>query len=64
MFILAKSLEGLGIVCVFVGLVLGINSPTLWIELYLLIIGSAVFLLGWWIEKMHARRTLRKPPSP
>ncbi len=63
MFILAKSLEAAGIVCVFVGLVLGINSPTLWIELYLLIIGSAVFLVGWGIEKMHARRTSRTSSS-
>jgi hypothetical protein len=57
MFLLAKSLEAAGIVCVFVGLVLGINSPTLWIELYLLIIGSAIFLVGWAIEKTRARRS-------
>jgi hypothetical protein len=59
MFVLAKSLEAVGILCVFVGLILGVNSPTLWIELYLLIIGSAIFLVGWGIEKVHARRTSR-----
>jgi len=60
MLFVAKSLEALGIACVFAGLVLGINSPTLWIELYLSIIGIVVFLFGWGIEKRRGRRLRRQ----
>ncbi len=56
MHVIAKAFEALGIASVFVGLVLGINSPTLWIELYLSIIGIALFLVGWGIEKLLARK--------
>ncbi len=56
MFFAAKGFEALGIVCVGLGLVLGINSPTLWIELYLSIIGIAMFLIGWGIEKYLSRK--------
>lgn len=59
MFVLAKALEGLGIMCVGLGLILGINSPTLWIELYLSILGVSIFLLGWGIEKLVARKRKR-----
>lgn len=60
MFLLAKACEALGIAAVLLGLVLGINSPTLWIELYLSIIGIAIFLVGWGIEKFLARK-VRSP---
>lgn len=60
MLFVAKTLEALGIACVFAGLVIGINSPTLWIELYLSIIGIVVFLFGWGIEKLRARRLRRQ----
>ena len=56
MFILAKTLEAFGIAGVFLGLVLGVNSPTLWIELYLSIIGIVLFLAGWGIEKYISRK--------
>lgn len=56
MFLLAKACEALGIAAVLLGLVLGINSPTLWIELYLSIIGIVIFLVGWGIEKFLARK--------
>ncbi len=49
----------MGIAAVFLGLILGINSPTLWIELYLSILGIVVFLIGWGLEKFSARRRAR-----
>lgn len=55
----AKVLEALGIAAVFLGLVLGVNSPTLWIELYLSILGIAVFLIGWGLEKFISRKHAR-----
>lgn len=63
MLIVAKTLEAIGILCVFAGLILGINSPTLWIELYLTIIGVAIFLVGWMIEKYRAWKLERKSAS-
>ena len=51
----AKLLEALGIACVMIGLIQGIQSPTLWVELYLSIIGIAIFLVGWGIEKLIQR---------
>ncbi|HTY10148.1 MAG TPA: hypothetical protein VMF88_03650 [Bacteroidota bacterium] len=50
MKILAKTLEALGIACVMIGLIDGING-SMWLELYLLIIGLALFFAGWAIEK-------------
>jgi len=56
MFYLAKSIEAVGIACVGFGLVLGINSPKLWIELYLSIIGIALFVVGRGMERFIARK--------
>ncbi len=56
MLTVAKVLEALGIAAVFLGLVLGVNSPTLWIELYLSILGIVLFLIGWGLEKFISRR--------
>lgn len=56
MFLVAKGFEALGIAAVLLGLVQGINSPTLWVELYLSIIGIALFLIGWGIEKYASRK--------
>jgi len=56
MKIAAKAFEAVGISCVMIGLVQGIMSETLWIELYLSIIGIVVFLIGWGIEKFLARK--------
>lgn len=53
---LAKALEALGIACVMIGLVQGIMSETMWMELYLSIVGIVVFLVGRGIEKFLARR--------
>ena len=55
----AKALEALGIAAVFLGLVLGINSPTLWIELYLSVLGIVVFLIGWGLEKFISHKHAR-----
>jgi hypothetical protein len=63
MFYLAKILEAIGIAAVGLGLVLGINSPKLWIELYLSLIGVFVFGLGWAIEKYVGRRQQRAARS-
>jgi hypothetical protein len=56
MKIAAKVFEALGISCVMIGLVQGIMSETLWMELYLSIIGIVVFLIGWGIEKVMGRK--------
>ncbi len=56
MFYVAKGLEALGIACLSLGLILGINSPTLWIELYLSLIGVFVFIIGWGIEQYIKRK--------
>ena len=61
MFYLAKGLEALGIATVGLALILGINSPTLWIELYLSIIGVVLFLVGWGIERLVSKK--HKLPS-
>jgi hypothetical protein len=62
MLYLAKSLEALGIACLGLGLILGINSPKLWIELYLSLIGVFIFGVGWGIEKYIAHRKQRATP--
>jgi hypothetical protein len=51
MTFIAKGFEAIGIACVMIGLVQGIQSNSMWIELYLSIAGIAIFLLGWGIEK-------------
>jgi hypothetical protein len=56
MFYVAKGLEALGIACVGLGLIFGINSPKLWIELYLSLIGISIFLLGRVVEHFVARK--------
>ena len=56
MMFIAKSLEALGIACVMIGLVQGLNSETMWMELYLFLIGMAIFGLGWWLEKRIVRK--------
>lgn len=62
MVYIAKSLEALGIACLGLGLILGINSPKLWIELYLSLIGVFTFGVGWGIEKYIARKQKQATP--
>ena len=59
----AKALESLGIACVMSGLVQGIQSPSMWMELYLSVAGIVLFLVGWGLEKRMARkhRTSQRP---
>ncbi len=59
MLTVAKVLEAFGIAAVFLGLVLGINSPTLWIELYLSVFGIVLFLMGRGLEKFISRKHAR-----
>jgi hypothetical protein len=61
MKIVAKALEALGIACVMIGLVQGILSETMWMELYLSIIGIVVFFVGWVIEKLIVRKRHSSP---
>lgn len=56
MIIVAKGLEAIGIACVMIGLVQGIQGSDMWMELYLSVLGIAVFLVGWGLEKWWARR--------
>ncbi len=56
MMIVAKGLEALGIACVMIGLVQGIMSDNMWIELYLSIAGIVIFLIGRVIEKRLIKR--------
>jgi uncharacterized membrane protein len=56
MKITAKALEAVGISCVMIGLVQGIMSETMWMELYLSIIGIVLFLIGWGIERVMERK--------
>ncbi len=58
MKILAKTLEAMGMASVMIGLIDGING-SMWLELYLLIIGLAIFFAGWGIEK-----SLKKNKQP
>ena len=53
----AKACEALGIACVMIGLVQGIQSTSMWMELYLSVIGIILFLIGWGLEKYLARRS-------
>ncbi len=54
--ILAKGLEALGIASVMIGLVQGILSETMWMELYLSIAGITIFFIGWLIERNIVKR--------
>ena len=53
---IAKGLEALGIACVLLGLVQGIQTDDMWIELYLSIIGIGLFFAGWTMEKVLKRK--------
>jgi len=65
MIVLAKGCEAIGIACVMIGLVQGIQSESMWMELYLSIIGIVLFLFGWGIERFIARKNpAREKPSP
>lgn len=59
MFYAAKGFEALGIACVMIGLVQGIFSASMWMELYLSLIGVAVFFIGWGMERYLARKHAR-----
>jgi hypothetical protein len=60
--VLSKTLEALGIACVMIGLIDGVQG-SMWLELYLLIIGLLVFLAGWGIERLLLKKQLsRKSP--
>jgi hypothetical protein len=56
MMIAAKGLEAAGIACVMIGLVQGVMSQTMWMELYLSIIGILLFLAGRGLGKRLRRR--------
>jgi hypothetical protein len=58
MKILSKTLEAMGMASVMIGLIDGING-SMWLELYLLIIGLIIFFAGWGIEK-----SLKKNKQP
>ncbi len=55
MKILSKTLEAVGIACVMIGLIDGVQG-SMWLELYLLIIGLLVFLAGWGIERLLLKK--------
>ena len=59
MMIIAKGFEALGIACVMIGLVQGIQSGSMWMELYLSIIGIALFVIGWGAEKWLGRKNVK-----
>ncbi len=54
--IAAKGLEALGIACVMIGLVEGLMSESMWMELYLGLFGVVLFLTGRRIEKALAAK--------
>ena len=56
MMIAAKGLEAAGIACVMIGLVQGVMSQTMWMELYLSIIGILLVLAGRGLGKRLRRR--------
>ncbi len=63
MMILAKGLEALGIACVMIGLVQGILSETMWMELYLSLAGITIFFVGWLIERRIAKSRNHVPQN-
>ena len=56
MRIAAKALEAFGIACVMIGLVQGVMSESMWMELYLSVLGIVLFLVGRRLEKTQARK--------
>ena len=60
MIVLSKIIEALGIACVMMGLVQGIQSDNMWIELYLSLIGIVLFLTGWGMEKFLRKRAEKR----
>ena len=52
----AKGLEAMGIACVMIGLIQGIMSADMWVELYLSVAGIMLFLIGRTIEKRLVRK--------
>jgi membrane-bound ClpP family serine protease len=62
MIVLAKGFEAMGIASLMIGLVEGIQSPTMWNELYLTIIGIVLFTVGRIMEKRIARRNPPQEP--
>ena len=61
MKIVAKTLEAIGIASLMVGLVDGMMG-SMWLELYLLIIGLIVFFAGWGIEKSLKKKQPQQTP--
>jgi len=59
MRIIAKTLEALGIACLMIGLIDGMMG-SMWLELYLLIIGLIVFFAGWGIERSLKKKAAQK----
>jgi len=64
MKLVAKACEALGIACVMIGLVQGMASPSMWMELFLTIIGIVVFLFGWGLERRASRAKARDEAPP
>jgi hypothetical protein len=66
MMFAAKGLEALGIASVMIGLVQGIQSGNMWMELYLSIGGVVLFIIGRMMEKRIGRNSpdSRNPLAP
>ncbi len=64
MILVAKGFEAMGIAALMIGLVEGIQSPTMWNELTLTIIGILLFAVGRIMEKRIAKRNPPPPNSP
>jgi hypothetical protein len=64
MTFVAKFLEALGIACVMIGLVQGMMSPSMWMELYLAVAGIIIFYAGRGLEKREARKRGTSEPTP
>ncbi|HTR82627.1 MAG TPA: hypothetical protein VMM58_13440 [Bacteroidota bacterium] len=61
MKIIAKTFEAIGIACLMIGLIDGMMG-SMWLELYLLIIGLVVFFAGWGIEKSLKKKQTQQAP--
>jgi membrane protein implicated in regulation of membrane protease activity len=64
MIYVAKGLQALGIACLMIGVVQGIASGDMWIELYLFIAGIIVFVVGRMLEKRVVARSNPRTPPP
>jgi hypothetical protein len=64
MTLVAKFLEALGIACVMIGLVQGMMSPSMWMELYLAVAGIFIFYAGRGLEKREARKRETRGGTP